>query len=210
MNLLLEKLYLEKKEFVDSDLLRGYCKALKLNYKSTVRSLLSTGYLVRIFRGIFYVRSLEEKRLKKSKYSTWDLVIKGLELKGVKNWYFGLNTAIKLNNLTHEFFTIDYILNDKIFRPNPMSIGEKRFKFIKVRPELTTFGIKKNGNIKYSDHEKTILDFIYLRKQNGAPDEKVILEVSEWAEGVSKSKIKKYLKFYPKTAVRVFEELTKQ
>lgn len=209
MNLLLEKLYLEKKEFVNSDLLRGYCKALKLDYKLTVRSLLSTGYLVRIFRGIFYVRSLEEKKLKKSKYSTWDLVIEGLELKGIKNWYFGLNTAIKLNHLTHEFFTMDYILNDKIFRPNPIAIEGKKFKFIKLKPGLLTFGIKENRDIKYSDHEKTILDFIYLRKQNGAPDEKIILEVSEWAEGISKSRIKKYLKFYPKTVARVFEELTK-
>ena len=205
MNLLLEKLYLEKKEFVKSDLLRKYSKILKLDYKSAIRSLLSTGYLVRIFRGVFYVKSLEEKKLGKSKYGSWDLVIKGLEMKGVEGWYFGLNTAIKLNNLTHEFFSVDYILNGEIFRPNPITIEGKKFKFIKVKPGLTTFGIKKDKNVKYSDHEKTVLDFIYLRKQNGVPDEKIILEISEWAEGISEAKIKKYLKFYPKTVARVLE-----
>ena len=65
MNLLLEKLYLEKREFVKSDLLRRYCKSLKLNYNPTIKNLLSLGYLVRIFRGIFYVRSLEDKKLGK-------------------------------------------------------------------------------------------------------------------------------------------------
>jgi hypothetical protein len=207
MNLLLEKLYLEKKEFVESDMLKKYCKSLKLDYTSTIKNLLNSRYLVRIFRGIFYVRPLEDKKLGKSKYSAWDLVIKGLELKGIKNWYFGLNTAIKLNNLTHEFFTMDYIMNDKIFRANPITIEGKKFKFIKLKPELLTFGIKESGDVKYSDHEKTILDFIYLRKQNGTPDERIILEISEWAEGVSEAKIKKYLKFYPKTVARVFEEM---
>lgn len=209
MNLLIEKIYLEKKEFVKSDLLRDYCKTLKLNYNSTIKSLLFSGYLVRIFRGIFYVRPLEEKRLGKSGYSAWDLIIKGLELKRVKNWYFGLNTAIKLNNLTHEFFTIDYIVNDRIFRANPITIEGRKFKFIKLRPELSKFGIKERNNIRYSDHEKTILDFIYLRKQNGVPDEKIILEISEWAEGISERKIKEYLKFYPKTVAGVFQGIRK-
>ena len=40
--------------------------------------------MVRIFRGIFYVKSLDEIKLGKSKYNHIDLVAKGLELREVK------------------------------------------------------------------------------------------------------------------------------
>lgn len=64
-----------------------------LNYKIAIRHLVSRGYLIRIFKGIFYIKYLDEVKLDKSKYSNLELVAKGLELKGVKKWYFGLYTA---------------------------------------------------------------------------------------------------------------------
>ena len=77
-------------------------------------------YIIRIFRGIFYVKSLEEIKYKKVKYNHLELVAKGLELKGVKHWYFGLHTALKLNNATHEYFTIDYVITDSFYRNKPI------------------------------------------------------------------------------------------
>ena len=46
----------------------------------------------------------------------FEIIKNGLIIKGVKKWYFGLETALKLNNMTNEYFTIDYVVNDSIFR----------------------------------------------------------------------------------------------
>lgn len=121
-----------------------------------------------------------------------------MELKGVKNWYFGLYTALKFNNITHESFSVDYVVNDKLLRSKPINIAGYKFKFIKLAPKLLEFGINEN-NLKYSDPEKTILDFIYMWRYNGAPKEKIALDVLEWAKDLSIEKTKKYSANYPKT-----------
>ncbi len=204
--LLLRKLHMEGKEFVTSAELKRYCKSMQLNYETTVRHLIPRGYLTRIFRGVFYIKPLDEVRLGKAKYSHLELVAKGLELKGVKNWYFGLYTALKLNNMTHEHFTVDYVINDKIFRAKPVSIAGHKFKFVKLASSLLGFGVLKR-NISYSDAEKTILDFIYIWRYNGIPKDKIVLDIAEWAENISKAKIRKYAKKYPKTVREIVEEV---
>ena len=208
MSMLLEKLWIEKKEFVTTKDLKEYCKALKLNYDSVIHYLSKRKNLVRIFRGIFYVKSLEEFKLGKSKYNHLELVAKGLELKGVKNWYFGLHTSLKLNNMTHEHFTIDEVISDSLFRANPVSIAGYKFKFVKISPSLLGFGIKSdNKMLHYSDPEKTILDFIYLSAQGGTEAERIVMDVSEWSENISRNKIRKYSKNYPKTVAKIVDRL---
>jgi predicted transcriptional regulator of viral defense system len=189
---------MEGKEFVTSAELRRYCKSMKLNYEIAIRHLLPRGYLTRIFRGIFYVKSLEEVKLGKTKYSHLELVAKGLDLKGVKNWYFGLYTALKLNYMTHEHFTVDYVVNDKIFRAKPVSVAGYKFKFIKLASPLLEFGVTKD-KLRYSDAEKTILDFIYIWRYNGVPIDKIVLDIAEWTNNISKDRILEYAERYPKT-----------
>ena len=197
-NLLLKKLAIDKIEFITSDELKRYCKIMSLNYDITIRHLVSRGYLIRIFKGIFYIKTPEEVKLNRFTYSHLELVAKGLELKGVKNWYFGLYTALKFNNLTHESFAVDYVLNDKLFRSKPINVAGYKFKFIKLTPKLIEFGIIEN-NLRYSDPEKTILDFIYIWRYNGVPKEKIVLDISEWAKDLSIDKTEKYCANYPKT-----------
>ncbi|MGD6934003.1 MAG: type IV toxin-antitoxin system AbiEi family antitoxin domain-containing protein [Candidatus Bathyarchaeia archaeon] len=199
---LLKKLRIDNKEFITSEELKRYCKKLVMNYEKTIRYYVSRGYLIRIFKGIFYVKSLDEVKLGKSKYNHLELVAKGLELKGVKNWYFGLYTALKFNNLTHESFTVDYVVNDKLLRSKPINIAGYKFKFVKLNPKLTEFGIMGN-NLKYSDPEKTILDFIYTWRYNGVPEEKIVLDISEWTKDLSSEKVKKYAANYPKTVQQI-------
>jgi predicted transcriptional regulator of viral defense system len=201
-NLLLKKLAIDKKEFITSEELKRYCKNMSLTYEITIRHLLSRGYLIRIFKGIFYIKTPEEVKYNKSRYSHLDLVAKGLELKGVTKWYFGLYTALKFNNLTHESFAIDYVVNDKLLRSKPINIAGYKFRFIKLTPKLLEFGVIGN-NLKYSDPEKTILDFIYTWRYNGVPKEKIVLDVSEWAKDISREKTKKYSANYPKTVQEI-------
>jgi hypothetical protein len=201
-NLLLKKLRLDKKEFVTSEELKRYCKSMSLSYEKTIKYFVSREYVVRIFKGIFFVKSIDEVKLGKSKYNHLELVAKGLELKGVKNWYFGLFTALKLNNLTHESFAVDYVVNDRLLRSKPINIAGYKFRFIKLTPRLVEFGIIAN-TLKYSDPEKTILDFIYTWRYNGIPKEKIVLDVSEWAKDISNEKTKEYAACYPKTVQEI-------
>lgn len=201
-NMLLKKLALDKKEFITSNELKRYCKIMGLNYDITIRHLVSRGYFIRIFKGIFYIKTPEEVNFSKCRYSPLELVAKGLELKGVKNWYFGLYTALKFNNITHETFTVDYVVNDKLLRSKPINIAGYKFKFVKLNPKLVEFGIIGN-NLKYSDPEKTILDFIYTWRYNGVPETKIVLDISEWAKDTSIGKIKKYAANYPKTVQKI-------
>jgi len=201
-SILLKKLRMDEKEFVTSDELKRYCKSMGLSYETSIKYFVYRGYLTRIFKGIFYVKPLDEIKMGKSKYSHLELVAKGIELKGVKNWYFGLYTALKLNNMTHEHFAVDYVINDKLFRSKPMAIAGYKFRFIKLTPRLLQFGITSNG-LRYSDAEKTILDFIYTWRYNGVPKEKIILNVSEWAKNLPGEKIRKYAINYPKTVQEI-------
>jgi len=209
MNVLLRKLRMDRREFVTSKELKAYCKSMKLDYDTIVRYFAARGYIVRIFRGIFYVKSVEEFELGKSKYNHLELVAKGLELKKVSNWYFGLHSALKLNNMTHEHFAIEEVISDIIFRANPITIAGYKFKFLKLSSSLLGFGIKKGNGIRFSDPEKTILDLIYVWRYNGVPDEKIVADVSEWAKNISKEKTKSYAKKYPHTVAEMAERVTK-
>ena len=134
--------------------------------------------------------------------------INSLTIKNVKKWYFGLYTALKLNNMTHEYFTIDYIINDKLLRTNPMKIAGHKFKFLKLKKSLSSFGITHKDTIACSDPEKTILDFIYIWRYSGIPKDSIIADVDEWSTNLSIPKLKEYSKNYPKTVQKIAHKLT--
>jgi len=181
---------------------------MKLDYKTVIRYFIAQGYMTRIFRGIFYVKTFDEMKLGRSKYNHLELVAKGLELKNVRNWYFGLHTALKLNNMTHEYFAVEDVINDTLFRAKPINIAGYKFKFTKLSPSMVGFGInKKDEMIRYSDPEKTVLDFIYIWRYNGVPKDKIVLDISEWAKQGSKEKLMSYAKKYPKTVTEIVERV---
>ena len=207
LNPVLKKLYLENREFVKSDELKKYCKKFNIDYNITVKNLVFRGNLIRIFKGIFYVKDLEEIKLGRTKYPYLELISKGLELKGVESWYFGLYSALKLNNMTHEEFAIDHIINDTLFRAKPIDIIGYKVKFHRVSSDLLKFGIIKKGKIRYSDPEKTILDFLYILRYNGVPEERIIMDIADYSSGILKEKIRKYVKYYPKTVEKTLGKL---
>ncbi|MFH1365023.1 MAG: type IV toxin-antitoxin system AbiEi family antitoxin domain-containing protein [archaeon] len=139
----------------------------KFDRETLRRVMLNKGYLITIFRGVYYLKDYEEKKLNSLKYSPYELLALGLEKKNVK-WYFGLNTALKFLGLTHEVFPVNIVINDKFNRTRPMKIAGSSFFFIKLKPSLF-FDMKKentenNISIYYSNIEKTLLDMIYLKK----------------------------------------------
>ena len=169
--------------------------------KDTLRKvMLNKGYLITIFRGVYYLKDYEEKKLNSLKYSPYELLALGLEKKGVK-WYFGLNTALKFIGLTHEVFPVNIVINDKFNRPKPMKISGSSFFFVKLKPSLF-FDMKKenttnNISLYYSNIEKTLLDLIYLKKEVDLKEYKfnksLFLRESNKYNRIVKKKIKEIL-----------------
>jgi hypothetical protein len=77
---------------------------------------------------------------------------------------------------------------------------------VKLSPALVRFGIKKEANdLRYSDPEKTILDFIYLARQKGTSADKIVIDISSWTRDLSKNNLKRYAPKYPKSVSRIIE-----
>jgi len=199
LKLIVEKLARNNKKFILSNEIKDYCRKLSLDYLPTIKYMLRNKYLARIFKGIFYIYSIEERKLGKSEMNFFEILKEALKIKGVKNWYFGLETGLKFNNLTHEYFTIYYVINDKLFRAKPIMIMGRKVKFYKLTPKMLTFGVVKK-RVNYSDSEKTLLDLLYLKHYTKE-------EFEEIAEELSKVKLLKYAKNYNKRVINSVKEL---
>jgi predicted transcriptional regulator of viral defense system len=209
-DILLKKLRLDKKEFISSTELKKYCKVLALDYDSSVKNLLRRKYLVRLFRGLFYLKTAEEAEFEfGSRYNYLELVAKAMKLKSVNNWYFGLHTALKLNDATHETFVVEDVISAYVFRAKPINIAGHKFKFYKLSKKLVSFGIVDKSGIRYSDLEKTVIDFAYIWKYRGKSNAEIASDLSDWMSGISKTKLKTYLHHYPKSITSVFSEVMK-
>lgn len=205
--ILVRRLLLWEKRYISDAELKELCARLKLSYKSAIMYLFTNKYVARIVRGFFYIPSAEERRLKTAGPSVFEAIAKAMDYKKVNNWYFGLETAIKLNAITHEYFTIDYVISDTIFRPKPIEILGRRIKFVKLKKSLFGFGTKRNGPIIYSDIEKTLLDLIHLKKYSGKKDTAIKDDLIEWAETASRKKLREYSKHYSASVGKVAEAL---
>ncbi len=210
MHRVLEKIKKDNKEFVNSEELREYCKELYFNYRIIGDYLISRGHLLNVLDDIYYVKSDEEFIKKEIQYSTLELIAKVLKLKKVTNWYFGLYTALKLNKVNYdnqdEFL---YLINNQIVRDNPIKILGKKFRFLIFKNSFFNFGIIKN-KIRYSDHEKTILDLLYLWDYNNMNENKILIELIKLLDGISEEKILNYARYYPKSNKVILEKALKK
>ncbi|NJE26451.1 hypothetical protein E3E22_07445 [Thermococcus sp. MV5] len=183
--------------------LEKICKRFEVNIDYLIHHLISYGYVIRILRGLYYVKTIEEFKLKKA-LRPLEIIGLGLNRMNVK-WYYGLFTALRLNALTHEYFAKIFILNDSIYRSKAVKIYGEDVEFIKIKPRLTEFGIVDNGEIRYSDVEKTLLDFFYLSRYNPKLRFTAKNVVEEYWDRINKGKINEYLKYYPKSLRKVLE-----
>lgn len=211
LTLMLKRIRTERVQFITRLELIKYCKFFDIDYDYAVRYYLRKGYFVRIFKGIFYVKSTDEVMLGVEGYNHMELVAKGLSLKSVSQWYFGLHTALKLNNMTHEYFSVEDIVSDKLLRITPMLISGHKIKFTRISSSLFGFGtVKRKSRIPgtsiiYSDPERTILDFVYLWRYNGVSAERIISDIREWTENVDRNKMRRYGRKYPMSIQNILE-----
>jgi predicted transcriptional regulator of viral defense system len=189
---------------ITKDETRETCKRFVADVDSTINFMISYGYLVRILRGLYYVKTVEEFELKKSP-DIYKILSLGLNKLKVK-WYFGFYTSLKLNGLTHEFFDTVFILNDRIYRPKEIKVGGEKVKFVKLSSKLVDFGIVNDNGKRFSDVEKTLLDFVYISRYRSVSEGRITSMIEEYRKRVKADKVMAYLKFYPKSVEKVVRD----
>jgi len=189
-----KKLLVEGRRIVtSSEIMELAAQAGKKGDRS-LRYLIEHGYIARILRGIFYVRSADERERGYTERSTFELVAEALELKGVKRWYFGMETALKLNGMTHEYFAVDSVVTDSFRTTKVIGILGSKFQFHRWSADRFGFGSVRKGRLTYSDPEKTLLDMAYMthRQGKGSPRDVIM----EHIERLNMDKLRRYLARY--------------
>lgn len=210
MNRILNNLSTENKEFYTSEEVKNHCDDLYVDYRRTMDYLISRGHLVQIIDDIYYLKTLNEKNKNKLKYTILELVAKSLNVKRIDNWYFGLYTALNINEINHDHHDgFLYLVNDHILKEKPIKILGKKFRLLRFKNTLFNFGIVQN-KIRYSDHEKTILDLLYLWQSNHINENKILIELSRLLKGVSEEKLLKYSQYYPESNIKILKKALNQ
>lgn len=203
-----DALQLQENRYVTSEeLKKRFSIDTERKYKNAINYLTSNKYLITIFRGFFYIPSLKERKYGIS-LNIFESVAAGMQARGIHNWYFGGHTAIKMNNLTHEYFGIIELYTDVVKKSTPIHIMEYELDYVNLKSSLFSFGLKKNGKIRYSDLEKTILDMIYLGKKRHQTDEVIKGRIIEYVGQIDNNKIQRYLPKYPRSVGVLFEEVS--
>ncbi len=191
-----KKLVVDNQRIITSNEILDMSKKLGKEYPRSLSYLQENGYIFRILRGIFYVKSPEERERGFFQDSVYEMVSNALNLKGVENWYFGLETALKLNNMTQEYFTINYVITDSYRTTKVIQILNSSFQFLKWNRKYFEFGIVKSNGLRFSDKEKTVLDLIYRRYRKNRDLDIIISPLVEFIGILDRKKLNNYLGNY--------------
>jgi len=208
----LNSLRSDEEEFITSSTIRGYSEKLYYGVENVIKYFTSQGFIIEVLNDMFYIKDINEIRKKEIKYSPYELISRAFDFKNVKNWYFGLNTALAFdsNEKNDVIFNIDtstnYVISDRISVDEPVIINEEKFSFLVFKDDLLNFGIKDNGKFRYSNLEKTLLDFIYLYNCNHVREGKTIVAVSKYKNIVSRDILLRYSKKYPANVAEMLEK----
>ncbi|WP_460129487.1 type IV toxin-antitoxin system AbiEi family antitoxin domain-containing protein [Thermococcus prieurii] len=183
--------------------LREVCERFGENFEYIVNYYISRGYLVRILRGVYYVKTLEEYKFGRTP-DPMTLIAKAMNKLDLK-WYFGLYTSLRLNGATYEYYSRIFLITPVITRPKPITVLGEEVQFVKLKESLLGFGVVKRRKIQYSDLEKTLLDFIYLKRYNKRLNADAV--VQEYLAKAKKEKLMEYSKAYPKSVQREVEAI---
>ena len=182
ISLIWERLNLEDRRFVDRDYVDRLAYELGNEPAAVMSYLLKMGYLRRIFKGYYYVSTPGDLSFGGQEYSLLELISKGLAHKGVSNWYLALQSALKLNLMTHEHFNIDYVISDKFRTTKTIPIIGSPVRFYQWTSSLII-------------PEKTVIDLAYWRYTNRLTD--CAGPFREYGEQCDPHKLKRYLDVFP-------------
>ncbi len=175
------------------------CKRFGFSPANVRTVLIRKGALVPLFfKGIFYVRTSSELLTKTLPLDSLILATLACNKKFGKEWYFGLQTALKLNELVGvQTATKTFIITKKQVRTKIRSMGSREFIFSKIKIPSDQGVIEKNG-LRYSDPVRTVLDFLHLgiKKKDTVYAEVVLDAVIELNKQKLASEVKRQIKLY--------------
>lgn len=102
------------------------CDRFKVDPDYFVNYVIRYGYVVRILRGLYYVKTVEEFKLGKG-LNPLTILSLGMNRLGGK-WYFGLYTALRLGGVTHEYYGVTFVISYFLFRPKIIRIAGEKVK----------------------------------------------------------------------------------
>ncbi|MCI0496919.1 MAG: type IV toxin-antitoxin system AbiEi family antitoxin [Thermoplasmata archaeon] len=196
-SLVWERLLVEGRRIVTSNEIAGLSEFVSRDGADVIDYLQQNGYIVRILRGIFYVMSMDERGRGKYDHSLHEMVAMALERKGVANWYYGLETALKFNAMTHEYFMIDHVLTDSYRTTKVIRIMNADFEFIRRGRWSFERGITREGGIRYSDPERTVLDIAYRSYLRTGDETLYLAPLREYRDVVDRARLRGHLGIYP-------------
>jgi len=196
INHILNQLRDEKKVFITRDELMEYSKRYHYPFRNVINYLTSQQSLIELFGDLYYIKSHKEVKNEELDRTFFQLLIDALEKKGITNSYFGLHTALKLNNMIDKDTGTIYLILDRNFNNPSLELNGRQFNFIKLNQNLFSFGIIEDG-IRYSDPEKSILDLTLLWNYNGKHERRIFLEISNYKKFLSLDKLRNYAGHYP-------------
>ena len=199
------RLVADDDRIVSSGEIKPLAKIIGKSYDQTVNYLLRQGYIVRVLRGFFYVKSPEEVKLNVLRVGTQELIAWALDKKGVGSWFFALESALKLNSMTHEYFTVGYVVTDSYTSPWPISVVDGKYRFLKWKNTLHGFGILRREKIRYSDPERTVLDLCYQGLYSKKKPGTIKGIYLEYKPKLKSKRVRKYIKHYPRKLSEVLE-----
>jgi len=192
-----KRLILEKRRITTSGRIKELAVKMGKNGIRTIRYLQEHGYIVRVLRGFYYVRTPDEREGGYLVHSIYEVVAMVLKEKGVGRWFFGLETALKLNNMTHEYYTTIYVITDSFETTKVIKIQNHDFRFLKWADRHFEFGISRKGMLRYSDKEKTVLDIAYQTYRKNSGSDHSLNTIKEYSGLLDIAVMKKYLRRYP-------------
>ena len=206
-SLVWKKLLIEGKKITTTKEITALASEIDRDEKRSLYYLQEEGYIIRILRGIFYVRSIEERDRGGQDCSIYEMVAMALKVKGVNNWYLALETALKRNLMTHEYYYIDYVITDSYRTTKVISIAGQNFRFIKRGSKHFKEGIVRQKKIRYSDKEKTVLDIAYRDYLKSREPNQYLGSVREYLDRIDRNRARKYILIYPQEFRENVEEL---
>lgn len=169
-----------------------------------VNYLIQYGYIIRILRGLYYVKTPIEFSSGGSP-PIYKLLSLGMS-RITENWYFGLFTALILNGLTHETYAAVFVINDRIARPKAINVNGTPVRIIRSRRNIFEFGIIARDSLKLSNIEKTLLDFLYFSSYGTVSRELALRIWREYSEHADREKLERYLERYPISVRKVIQD----
>jgi len=107
--------------------------------------------------------------------------------------------------MTHEYFDALFILSDSTYRPKPICIQGEKVWFVKIKPQLVSFGVVRRGDVVFSDPEKTVLDFLYLSRYGRVSERAARNVLTEYSGELDWDKVYRYSRYYPKSLRKIIE-----